>query len=487
MTFRTKKLGGHILPTILFLFLTVLPNHIWAQKKIDSESKLEYEESDEDGHGVTYVVYITGPGKANLSNGLTIPAKIGKWPVAGIVDNAFKGLTNLYYLTIESTYKYGHYTIQSGTFEGCTKLQSITFKGDAEFIVESGAFKNACTNVQNPFSNSVRLNLQKFSFGGTRWVFRKNAFEGSGLKIIDVSYNFYKEFPEIEDNAFGDNVTNITCRYGQSYALKKQWSEYADRISEDYKELYEDIGTDKSSFEDTEYEPQYVVLNRKSESPRQYFTLCLPFSIARNEFPDIETFATPTGQIIHNTDKDTYILILKEFDGENDTIPAGTPMLVKFKDGMSRIGFMNTSFFYPEKIPELSSTQMSILDWDGKSGFMKVNNTVNITYNGCFTPVTDTNNVWSFNSDGSFGPHSGNTLNAFRMYLTIDPTTSAQINRISIGDIGTTGIRNTIMEQSAKISNTIYTIDGRLVNQTGSTEGLAKGLYIQGGKKLIVK
>ena len=487
MTFRTKKLGGHILPTILLLFLTVLPVHIWAdeyEKKIDSKSKLEYIESDV-GHEGEYVVYITGPGRADFSNGLTIPAKIGKCPVAGIVDNAFKGLTNLYYLTIESTYAIESYTIQNGTFEGCTKLQSITFKGDAEFIVESGAFKNIGTQVDNAYAKEhVNLFLQNFT--GKRWFFGNNAFEGSGLKIIDVSYNPNVGFLVIGDNAFGSNVSNITCRYGQSNALKEQWPNYAEHISEDYKSLSDDEGIEKS--ETTEYEPQGIVLNRQSKSPGQYFTLCLPFSIAREKFGGIETFATPTGQIIHNTDKDTYILILKEFDGENDIIPAGTPMLVKFKDDVKSIGFMNATFFTPKNdIPELSSTKMSVLDWDGKSGFMKVNNTVNITYNGCFNPVTDTNNVWSFNSDGSFGPHSGKTLNAFRMYLTIDPTTSAKINRISIGDMGTTGIQSVIREQSAKISNAIYTIDGRLVNQTGSTEGLAKGLYIQGGKKLIVK
>lgn len=49
----------------------------------------------------------------------------------------------------------------------------------------------------------------------------------------------------------------------------------------------------------------------------------------------------------------------------------------------------------------------------------------------------------------------------------------------------TTGISQTTTEQ--RHSRGIYSLDGRRVNSTGSTDGLRPGIYIRDGKKLIVK
>ena len=51
-----------------------------------------------------------------------------------------------------------------------------------------------------------------------------------------------------------------------------------------------------------------------------------------------------------------------------------------------------------------------------------------------------------------------------------------------------TGIRNIKAEAEATAAaGGLYDLNGRLVNTSGSTDGLQKGIYIVGGKKVIVK
>ena len=63
---------------------------------------------------------------------------------------------------------------------------------------------------------------------------------------------------------------------------------------------------------------------------------------------------------------------------------------------------------------------------------------------------------------------------------------------ISIGmnNGSTTGIQEIVTAPASKeaaSSNAIYDLNGRLVSTTGSTQNLHKGVYIQNGKKLVVK
>ncbi len=76
----------------------------------------------------------------------------------------------------------------------------------------------------------------------------------------------------------------------------------------------------------------------------------------------------------------------------------------------------------------------------------------------------------------------------FRAFITLPAAVNPSAIAFSFGGgDGTTGITDVDAEQGGKASN-VYTIDGRLVKANAtSTEGLAKGLYIMNGKKIIVK
>ncbi len=82
---------------------------------------------------------------------------------------------------------------------------------------------------------------------------------------------------------------------------------------------------------------------------------------------------------------------------------------------------------------------------------------------------------------------AGTTIDAFRAYIT-SGTTSADAEDLSTYTLSfdgdATAIRNISAENAAETD--IYTIDGRRTGTT-SLQTLSHGLYIQGGKKVVVK
>lgn len=80
----------------------------------------------------------------------------------------------------------------------------------------------------------------------------------------------------------------------------------------------------------------------------------------------------------------------------------------------------------------------------------------------------------------------GGKIGAFRAYFIYEGDESeAKDIRFVFSDGSTTGI-SSVAAEAVKQAN-VYSIDGRFINATGSTENLAKGLYIVNGKKVIVK
>ena len=60
---------------------------------------------------------------------------------------------------------------------------------------------------------------------------------------------------------------------------------------------------------------------------------------------------------------------------------------------------------------------------------------------------------------------------------------SAESNAINYGNAtGITGVE----DAKAAVSG-VYSIDGKMINENGTTEGLNKGLHIVNGKKIITK
>lgn len=81
---------------------------------------------------------------------------------------------------------------------------------------------------------------------------------------------------------------------------------------------------------------------------------------------------------------------------------------------------------------------------------------------------------------------TGAIVSPFRVYFTVKAGTVAHAIGFDFG--GTTGIQNITNAINKAKNGNIYSIDGKLVKtQATGTEGLAKGVYIINGKKVIVK
>lgn len=122
----------------------------------------------------------------------------------------------------------------------------------------------------------------------------------------------------------------------------------------------------------------------------------------------------------------------------------------------------------------------------------KINNLTcgNLTFHGNYdTFAGDGTQYGLLNSTESIvlNKVDGGTIGAFRGYFTVNGDESAAKNiRFIFNNGGTDGISSVNGETTAKAGN-VYTINGRFVNSNGSVVGLAKGLYIVGGKKVVVK
>ena len=81
---------------------------------------------------------------------------------------------------------------------------------------------------------------------------------------------------------------------------------------------------------------------------------------------------------------------------------------------------------------------------------------------------------------------TGAIVPPFRVYFTIPESSNAKAYSLHLGG-GTTGI-NGVNAAEAVHTCDIYSIDGKLVKAGAArVEGLAKGIYIVNGKKLLVK
>ena len=97
----------------------------------------------------------------------------------------------------------------------------------------------------------------------------------------------------------------------------------------------------------------------------------------------------------------------------------------------------------------------------------------------------------TFNSNGSFGPTKSGVVKAFRAYvLKENAAANSKIKSISLGledDSETTGVKMISIPVENKQGDNVYTIDGRLINNTGDIEGLPSGIYIKNHQKIYVK
>jgi hypothetical protein len=218
-------------------------------------------------------------------------------------------------------------------------------------------------------------------------------------------------------------------------------------------------------------------------------TLCLPFAIA-----DIETEGCPLkGATVRELDE-AYITgttLTLNFKASTTSIKAGTPYIVKWDNTE---GAETTELKDPVFSDVIISSEQH--DYDTETASSVVTTDERVRFIGTYKPTTFTDEDKSILFVGTgntlYYPMSGASIGAQRAYFKIgDGTAQARLlTAINFGfDSEQTGISLT-PAPSPKGEGSIYTLDGRKVanDKKSIVNGqLKKGLYIHGGKKVVIK
>ena len=209
----------------------------------------------------------------------------------------------------------------------------------------------------------------------------------------------------------------------------------------------------------------YVDVELKRELyAKEWNSICLPFDL-------------PADQVVAAWGAGTRVLEFTSTTGNNlnlsdrADIKAGTPY-----------------FFQPERVSTdhtYTFTQIKTATWD-RSGKVHSVTKEPIKLTGFYSPSELPSRCYVF-GDGNKLYHLTSAMPAdgFRCYFQ---DLSGSDRQLTWGiDDNTTGIDGTFVKPEAPKVGNIYTVNGQLVRRNSTAAGLAPGVYIMNGTKLIVK
>ncbi len=377
------------------------------------------------------------------------------------------------------TFDEGNFQFKGGEDQKLTLL-SYNGRDEKEVTIPEEIVHNGCSYpvtciAENAFNSCS--DLQSVNILGTKVQFNAKSFNNCS-QLCEIF---------VPETAYDDYMKNVDLSNQQYYLAIK--------------------GGPKVLTDDEDYTGGKVIVYDKGELTyertfqpgSQYATLCLPFSYLISE-TGFEEVYEPMYQIIHYTgngdSKNNPKLILMLRKVADQLVSPGTPVFVKLGDSRKLSISNYEGVTLGRGVNNILGNYMDVVDWDGKSGLMEMNTDFEIYYNGTYKHenAADIPGLYTFNGDGTFGPQTSGKLNPYRMYIAVKNSklpAGAKYN-ISIGmnNGSTTGIQEFVTAPASKeaaSSNAIYDLNGRLVSTTGSTQNLHKGVYIQNGKKLVVK
>lgn len=365
----------------------------------------------------------------------------------------------------------------------------ISYKGKSYTVtsIAADAFKG------NSYS-SITIPPTVTSIGENAFAESKgHAYEGYPAELY--VYLFYSDddltkYATDAFSSFAGGLLAIIVPSSNGEAYKTHFSDIADHIyiTRTDGNISDDNIFDKGYF--TEGGLTYTRQLTEAEQQGGYVTCSLPFGIYPKDdsYKDMfDAIYVVDNTIVKKSDGRYYLNPIDKMTSVGDYNPVYQPMLLKLKPGVSEIKFKNSGarLITGDKYEE-NPTALTVKDEQG-------NTLTDYTMQLCGSAEqkTDCSDIYSFNPDGTFGKHKYQTLNPFRMYLKVTANNGNSANSpVFYSSInpngGTTGI-NAAHTDAVQKSALIYSIDGKLVSSNGSTAGLAKGVYIQNGKKVVVK
>lgn len=224
-----------------------------------------------------------------------------------------------------------------------------------------------------------------------------------------------------------------------------------------------DYTLDESSVNTIEaYENANVTLKRTFYKDGEWNTLCLPFAVAnaKTAFDGAELREVDTKNSNGNT------IVFKEATA----IEAGKPYLIKWAKTPNEVcDFVNTF----EGVTLVATAAP-----------VKVNDA--ITFTGFYNKATADKlgaSVAAIGAGNKLFKVTSGEMKGFRAAFVLNPATPAAGIKVVI-DGTTTGIEDLVVD-GVKANGRVYNLNGQYVGN--SLNGLQPGLYIQNGKKIVVK
>ena len=443
-----------------------------------------------------------GPGAFENCRSLTslaLPAGITK-----IGDGSFFGCSGLTSLTLPA----GITKIDESTFWGCSSLTNLTLPAGITEIGDQ-AFKD-CSSFTSLILPAGVTKIGSYAFQNCSSL---TSFEiPSSVKTISngvfagcVNLTHIICHPMVAPSFNCDDVTSST--YTKRHLCEKELQEKITLIApleasgyttgewNLFKQPDEIRLTDaQCSIVNQGYCPigkfSYSRTQMKSGS---YATFCLPFDTNLSEVSDkFEAVYIPNQTALLNPDG-KLILLLQKYD-KDASLTAGQAVVVKLKSGVTDVAFSNNKLMMVDSdvMQNSEPTSLHVFDWNGNSGALLENTDVKVSFGGTLTSMTGKGSEYeTFNSNGSFGPTKSGVVKAFRAYvLKENAAANSKIKSISLGledDNETTGVKMISIPVENIQGDDVYTIDGRLINNTGDIEGLPSGIYIKNHQKIYVK
>lgn len=405
---------------------------------------------------------------------ITIPARVTK-----IGKQAFEKCSNLISITLPA----GITEIGRGAFYGCSGLTSLTLPTGVTEIGRN-AFYGCSSLTSFEIPSSVKT-IWNGAFAGCN-----NLTHIVCNPMVAPSFNYepslYYDFKHLCEEELQNKITLI-APLGASGYTTGEWSLFKKpdeiRLTDTQCSIVNQGCCPIGNF-------SYSRTQMKSGS---YATFCLPFDTNLSEVSDkFEAVYIPNQTALLNPDG-KLILLLQKYD-KNASLAAGQAVVVKLKSGVTDVAFSNNKLMMVESdvMQNSEPTSLHVFDWNGNSGALLENTDVKVSFGGTLTSMTGKGSEYeTFNSNGSFGPTKSGVVKAFRAYvLKENAAANSRIKSIAFGlgdDSETTGVKMISIPVENKQGDDVYTIDGRLINNTGDIEGLPSGIYIKNHQKIYVK
>ena len=278
---------------------------------------------------------------------------------------------------------------------------------------------------------------------------------------------------------------------------------YPTALTEPYKTKYTYEGTDYESY------GQCNIQLKRTFDKDVWTSLVLPFSVSPTM---VESVFGEGTQIIHfNGTDDTELKLMKHY---HQMIVAGTPVFIcptqtienpKFEDvtyGQSTFGRDETTgLWYVKSVSSpvtVTSKEDTCKCWEITGSYLPTETGSNV-YLMAYKRATNDDGTVTTSANSLYHYTTAQSLAGTRAWLEyIGSENDAKLTSVSVNNIEdldeeeTTGILNAVLGTETvaayKDNTYIYSMSGQVVRKADEgTQGLAKGVYIINGKKVVIK